>query len=402
MTDLPCILCVGAGAEDAAAVADALGSEFSDASIETTTEAGSIERRVDEAGVDCVVSAHDPPAVDALAVLDRLREAHPTLPFVLFADASESTVRELYERRATTYVRRDGDRGCVALAAEISKLVAPPGPGSPPRDVEQVYRALETSDQGISLLDGDGEFVYVNEAYAELYGYDREEMVGSHWSMLYREEDVARVEEEILPQVEEGGKWRGETVGVRRDGERFVEDHSLAHTSEGGLVCSVRDVTDQRHLQAELDEALDRITDAFFAVDHDWEFTYLNERAEEVLDCDADAVIGNSVWEEFEAAVGTTFQEKYREAMERQEPVQFEEHYPPLDAWFRVHAYPSETGLSVYFEDVTDEKETEAELESEKERFRRMVEDIEDYAIFMLDPEGHVRSWNAGAEQIKG
>ena len=534
MTDTPCILYVSSGTEDVATVVDALDDELPDASVETEAGDGAIATRVDDADIDCVISGHAPPDVDSLAVLDGVRDAHPTLPFVLFTDdVPASTVSELCDRRATAFVHRDGDCGRVALGEEISKFVASPGPGSPPRDVEQVYRALETSDQGISLLDDRGEFVYVNEAYADIYGYDREEMIGSHWSMLYREEDVARVEEEILPQVEEEGQWRGETVGVRRDDEQFVEDHSLARTSDGGLVCVVRNVTDRKHLQAELDEALDRITDAFYALDKAWRFTYVNERAEETLDCDADEIVGNSLWEEFPGLTGTRIEEKYREAVERQESVQFEEFYGPHDAWYRIHAYPSDTGLSVYFEDITEERETEAalaserdlreriietspvgicildedrefefmngraeeilgrtkadladygsdlgaleplnaegeplrgetpferiaetgeplydsrasvvrpdgervwisingapmfddgelsnvvvtiedvtdtvlareELKAEKRRFRRMVEDVEDYAIFMLDPEGRVQSWNAGAEQIKG
>ncbi|NHN47294.1 PAS domain S-box protein [Halostella sp. JP-L12] len=383
--------------------ADALADELPDATIETAADGAAVEARVAEGDVDCVVSAHDPPDVDAMAVLDRLREALPTLPFVLFADDPPgSTVRELYDRRATTLVRRDGDSGYAALGAEVSKHVAPSVPENLPRNAEHVYRALESSDQGIGLLDADGEFVYVNEAYADIYGYDREEMVGEHWSMLYREEDVERVEEEILPQVDEAGRWRGETVGVRSDDEEFVEDHTLAHTTDGGLVCMVRDVTDRKHLQSELDEALGRITDAFYSLDRGWQFTYLNDRAEALLDRDADEVIGETVWDEFPDIRDTEIGEKYREAMECQEPVRFESFYEPLDAWFRIHAYPSETGLSVYFEDVTEAVRTRRELEMEKERFRRMVEDVQDYAIFMLDPEGNVRSWNAGAEQIKG
>ncbi|HEY5089935.1 MAG TPA: PAS domain S-box protein, partial [Polyangia bacterium] len=43
----------------------------------------------------------------------------------------------------------------------------------------------------------------------------------------------------------------------------------------------------------------------------------------------------------------------------------------------------------------------EATAESE-ERFRLLVESVSDYAIFVLDPDGHVATWNIGAERIKG
>src|SRR5690349_22426627 len=42
------------------------------------------------------------------------------------------------------------------------------------------------------------------------------------------------------------------------------------------------------------------------------------------------------------------------------------------------------------------------EARRSEERFRLLVESVRDYAIFMLDPEGYVMTWNAGAERIKG
>jgi PAS domain S-box-containing protein len=52
--------------------------------------------------------------------------------------------------------------------------------------------------------------------------------------------------------------------------------------------------------------------------------------------------------------------------------------------------------------DIHDQKLAERRLRHTKERFRLLVEGVKDCAIFMLDPEGHVASWNAGAERIKG
>ena len=116
-----------------------------------------------------------------------------------------------------------------------------------------------------------------------------------------------------------------------------------------------RDQLERERERAE--RILERIDDAFFAVDDDWEFTYFNARAEEVLGRPREEVLGESVWECFPEAVDSTFDDQYHRAMETQQPVVFEEYYPPLSTWFEVSAYPDEEGLSVYFTDITDRKE---------------------------------------------
>jgi PAS domain S-box-containing protein len=52
--------------------------------------------------------------------------------------------------------------------------------------------------------------------------------------------------------------------------------------------------------------------------------------------------------------------------------------------------------------DMTDRKQAEEKVRRGEERFRLIVEGVKDYAIFMLDPTGHVATWNAGAERLKG
>ncbi|WP_447978237.1 PAS domain S-box protein [Candidatus Nitrospira bockiana] len=59
-------------------------------------------------------------------------------------------------------------------------------------------------------------------------------------------------------------------------------------------------------------------------------------------------------------------------------------------------------GVVLVFRDVSEQRAAEEALRESEERFRLMVESVRDYAIFMLDPEGYVTTWNAGAERIKG
>ncbi|MFB6130980.1 MAG: PAS domain S-box protein [Salinigranum sp.] len=150
-------------------------------------------------------------------------------------------------------------------------------------------------------------------------------------------------------------------------------------------------------LEAELDEVFSRVSEAFFAVDGEWRFTYVNERAEDLVDVEATTVVGSTFWDVFPEAVGSTFEEEYRRAMETQEPVTFEEYYPPLATWLEVRAYPSETGLSVYFRDVTDRKERERELE----RYETVVETVKD-GIYGVDGEGRFTMVNDAYASMLG
>lgn len=59
-------------------------------------------------------------------------------------------------------------------------------------------------------------------------------------------------------------------------------------------------------------------------------------------------------------------------------------------------------GHSCVIRDLTEQKKTEWKLKDREERFRTMVEGVKDYGIFMLDAEGHIITWNDGAEKIKG
>ena len=89
---------------------------------------------------------------------------------------------------------------------------------------------------------------------------------------------------------------------------------------------------------------LESITDAFFALDRDWRFTYLNDQAERLLSRARADLLGKNVWDEFPAAVGTDFDRQYHRAVDERTAVAFEAYYPPpLDTWFEVGPTPPPT-----------------------------------------------------------
>ncbi len=117
-----------------------------------------------------------------------------------------------------------------------------------------------------------------------------------------------------------------------------------------------------RSLSERLVTTLESITDAFFTLNRDWQFTYLNHEAERLLLRSREDLLGKSMWEEFPDAKNSAFETHYRMAMEEQGKVSFEGFYPPLDAWFRINAYPSPDGLAVYFQNVTQQRSAQEQL----------------------------------------
>ncbi len=106
---------------------------------------------------------------------------------------------------------------------------------------------------------------------------------------------------------------------------------------------------------------LESITDAFFSLDQDWRFVYVNAQSEIVLQRKKEDLLGRSVWVEFPAVVGSLFEQQYRLAVEQQVSVTFEAYYAPLETWFDVHAYPTQDGLSVYYQPINERKQAEEE-----------------------------------------
>ncbi|MGO4495098.1 PAS domain S-box protein [Paenibacillus sp. 2RAB27] len=148
----------------------------------------------------------------------------------------------------------------------------------------------------------------------------------------------------------------------------------------------------------ERNEILDRISDAFFAVNSDWEFTYINAEASSVLFPNARMLIGKSMWSEIPHAVYLTLYAQFFKAMQEQVRVEFDIFYAPLAVWFSVRAYPSSSGLSIFFQDITQKKGISLEKEQHYESLFKYNPD----AVFAFDLEGNYLRVNPAMEQMIG
>ena len=104
---------------------------------------------------------------------------------------------------------------------------------------------------------------------------------------------------------------------------------------------------------------LESITDAFYALDREFRFTYLNQRTLEHFGATREMLLGNVLWDVFPMMRGTVFQHEYERAQRAQCSVIFETVSPLTNGWVEVRAYPTPQGLAAYFRDITDRKQAE-------------------------------------------
>ncbi|PCR90581.1 PAS domain S-box protein [Natrinema ejinorense] len=189
----------------------------------------------------------------------------------LLLSKNESQVRFNYHGYTVTV----DHRGVVNIESVNSK----PSQG---RKSVDAHRVMETAREGMSLVRSDGTFAFVNSAFANLFGYNRHELLGEHWTVLYHEGEAKRLEEDILPAVRETGYWSGETVRLTKHGEPRVTDHRLALTDEDVILCTATDITLDRTASGldarDFDGMVDNMEEsAFFTLDHEGYVTRWNE-----------------------------------------------------------------------------------------------------------------------------
>ena len=103
-------------------------------------------------------------------------------------------------------------------------------------------------------------------------------------------------------------------------------------------------------------------------------YTYVNQKAQELLGKSKAELIGKNVWEIFPWAVDLPFSKMVAKALAEKVTIEYEEFVPLWNKWLKVRFYPSDAGLSAYIQDVSDRKQAESALQASEEKLRMLVE----------------------------
>jgi PAS domain S-box-containing protein len=126
-------------------------------------------------------------------------------------------------------------------------------------DEETVRRqalAMESSIEGIGILNEKGVHVYANAALASILGFKSPaQIVGLHWQVAYALQRTNPLEEEVRKSLAQSGKWTGNLQLRRPDGSHMPLEMHVGVLPDGGTVCVCRDLSQRREAEMARAEA---------------------------------------------------------------------------------------------------------------------------------------------------
>ncbi|QEC74703.1 PAS domain S-box protein [Mucilaginibacter ginsenosidivorax] len=247
------------------------------------------------------------------------------------------------------------------------------------------------------------QFLAVNDAAIEQYGYTRDEFL-----QKLKLTDIRPPEEipallkfhEALPK---GHVNAGRMLHINKAGQRFYVSVYTHHTLFKGkdarqvLIVNIDEKMRAEQIvsekSAELENILNSITDGFYALNQHWEVTFINKAAEKALACKKEEVMGKNLWDFFPRSREGRFYAEYERSMNERVSVHFEELYAPLGVWGSMNVYPTKDGISVYFVDITEQKKIQEKIYNDGQNLRAIINNTRDL-IWSVDKQSKIITGN--------
>jgi PAS domain S-box-containing protein len=282
------------------------------------------------------------------------------------------------------------------------------------------------TDYAIYLLDRDGVIRTWNKGAERIKGYRAAEVIGRHFSLFFSPEDkAADVPGQILARASRSGRAEQEGWRVRKDGSRFwaasvVQPVRDARGRAVGFAKITRDITERRQAQQALYESerkfrllVDAVRDyAIYMLDPSGVIVNWNSGAERLKGYSAAEIVGQhfskfySRDDRMAGLPARVLEAAARDGHCEEEGWRVRKDGGRFWAAVEIDAIRDENNKLIGFakitRDITERQVAQQTLRETARQFRTLIGGVTDYALFMLDPNGLVVNWNAGAERIKG
>jgi PAS domain S-box-containing protein len=372
------VLLAGNPDDDAFLISDALVRQGYSVEMTHVTTAGAFRSALDTGHFEIILCDYAMPGFDAIGALEILRGSGRDIPLIVVSGSTgEDLAVDAMRRGAADYILKDN---LTRLGAAVDR---------------EVHLAAERGAAAINLNASEALLRIASKA-ARIGGWSVD-FPGHRVTWSDQVCGIYEVEPGTAPDFGQAmdfftPEWRGRVMGAFEkclsEGVAFDEEAEIVtargrriwvrsigeaiRDGEGGVIRihgALQDITEKRHAKDSAERmalrmatTLGSITDAFYTVDRDWRFTFVNQKAGEMTGRNPDDLIGRSLWDEFPRLDDSGFGSAYRRAIKENRPIEMEEFYLPLERWYEVRAYPSIEGLAVYFYDITERKQSQEQL----------------------------------------
>ncbi|MEJ5962679.1 PAS domain-containing protein [Pedobacter immunditicola] len=236
----------------------------------------------------------------------------------------------------------------------------------------------------VFTVDLEGTFISFNKVLPELAECTPEFLLQSRFVSFIAPEDMDMVLEKFKLSISGEVKNYDTQVITAAGNRRILNITSVPILVKGeivGIYIIAKDLTAVKEAEIKLLEynqrisnILESITDGVYSVDNNWMITSWNKEAERIIGIRREEILGKNLWEMFPLAVPLKFYKENHKAMSGKITVRYKEYYAPLSIWLELTAYPTNEGLSIYFQDVTENVKTQRELQEAKEKYQLLFD----------------------------
>ncbi|WP_231186931.1 PAS domain S-box protein [Haladaptatus sp. DYF46] len=249
---------------DAGVSSDRLSEVADDLSVLEAQSADEALGMLDEYHIDCVLSAYMLPESDGIELLHAVRKKWADLPFLLYTESgSERIASEAISAGVSDYLRAE-ETDAETLVERAERLVHPSDTNGPNRRFNHYRSIVQAMGDGVYTLDPNGYMTAVNDTLVDISGYERDELLGQHVSLLLAEESVkrgTRLIEDLLDGGDDVGTIRailhtadGRTISCEGRIGLLVHDDVFR-----GTVGVFRSIEEHEHVKRELRDEKRRI-----------------------------------------------------------------------------------------------------------------------------------------------
>lgn len=276
------------------------------------------------------------------------------------------------------------------------------------QESEQRFQSLFDHHLDMALLQNkEGVIIDVNAATLSFFGIQKEDLVNQPLSEFLSAEVIPDFEQGLQDALHGKPVQFVSTAPFEEEGQEIfdiVKIPVIVDEEVVGIYCIFRDITELIRSgktikkQAEkLDIILESITDAFFALNRNWNFTYYNSEFEKIFGTDKEELLGKNIWQLSSPVIKRKFYRQFQGAVETKKAARFKIYYDRFDRWLQIKAYPSEEGLSVFIYDITEKLKSRQELEK-----LSLVASKTTNGVIICDGQGKTEWVNEGFTELTG